>query len=155
MSASAPGCRDRSHKRAETAVVAAQFEDLLHNRPILAFQFARDRRRRNDVRTFLDIHSETAIRIGLSCAGYSSMETHERDGKSTSRQLDAFRHFRDHSDLCVLVAVPRHQENMLVVAGIERQRDWHSRENHRVIQRNERKSCHKANHMHIVDVVNY
>jgi DNA-binding MarR family transcriptional regulator len=44
---------------------------------------------------------------------------------------------------------------MLVVTGIESQSDWHSRENDGVIQRNQRKSCHVANDMHIVEVVNY
>ena len=83
------------------------------------------------------------------------MQSLKRDGVSASRQLDALGHFRDHSNLCVRVAVPRHQEDMLVVAGIERQRDWHSRENDSVVQRNQRKSCHEANDMHIVEVVNY
>src|SRR6266704_5743228 len=133
---------DRSHKPAEPAVVAAQFEDLLDNCPILAFQFADLSRRRNDVRPFLDIYSEAAVRVSLSRTGYSSMETIERDGKSTSWEVDAFGHFRNNSDLCVRVAVPRHQENMLVSAGIERQRDGHPGENHRVIQSNERNSCH-------------
>ena len=98
---------------------------------------------------------KTAVRIGLSRAGHSAMQTHERHRKSTSRQLNAFRHFRDDSNLCVFVAVPRHQEDVFVAAGIERQRDGHSRENDRIIQRNQRKSCHSTNDMHIVDVVNY
>ena len=83
------------------------------------------------------------------------MQTHERHRKSPARQLDAFRYFRNDSDLCVFVAVPRHQEDVFVAAGVQCQRYGHSRENHRVIQRNERKSCHRTNHMHIVDVVNY
>ena len=149
------GMGDRSHKTAEPAVVAAKFEDLLNHGAILAFQFVRYRRRRNDVRTFFDIDAEPAIRLRLSRTGHSSMETLKRHRISTSRQLDAFRHFRDHSNLGVGVAVPRHQENLFVVAGIERQRDRHPRENHRVIQRNQCKSCHETNDMHIVDVVNY
>ena len=146
---------DRSHKPAEPAVVAAQFEDLLDDCPILAFQLADLSRRRNDVRTFLDIYSEAAVRVSLSRTGYSSMETIERDGKSTSWKVDAFGHFRNYSNLCVCVAVPRHQENMLVSAGVQRQCDGHPGENHRVIQRNECKPCHKTNDMHIVDIVNY
>ena len=83
------------------------------------------------------------------------MKTHERHSKSTSGQLDTFCDFRDDSYLGVHVAAARHQENILVAAGVQRQRDGHSRENHRIVQRNERKPCHSANDMHIVYIVNY
>ncbi len=83
------------------------------------------------------------------------MKTHERHRKSTFWQLDTFCNFRDDSYLGVRVAAARHEENVLVGAGVQRQRDGHSRENHRIVQRNERKPCHSANDMHIFDVVNY
>src|SRR5687767_11522896 len=44
---------------------------------------------------------------------------------------------------------------MFVVAGVQRERDGHPRENHRVIKSNEGESCHGINHMHIVDAVNF
>ena len=69
--------------------------------------------------------------------------------------MDTFCHFGNDPDLRVFVSVARHQENMLVAAGIECQRNGHPRENNGVIQRNQSKSCHSTNHMHIVDDVNY
>ena len=146
---------DGSHKSAEAAVVAAQLEDLLDDCAILAFKFANGRRGRNDVRTFFDVDAETSIRVGLGRSGYSPMETHERHRNSTSRQLDTFRHFGHNSDFGVFVSVARHQENMLVAADVRCQCDGHSRKNDNVIQRNQRKSCHSTNDMHIVDDVNY
>src|SRR6185295_12168198 len=92
---------DGSNKAFETTVVAAEVEDFLDDGAVLLFQLVRLGWSGDDVRAFFDIHAKPAIRIGLSRARDTAMQSLDRDGKSSSRQLDALGHFRDDSDLCI------------------------------------------------------
>jgi hypothetical protein len=44
---------------------------------------------------------------------------------------------------------------LFVTARVQRKGYGHSGKHHCVIERNQHEPCHRANHMHIVDVVNY
>src|SRR6266513_2748596 len=61
--------------------------------------------------------------------------------------MNALSHFGHDADFRVSIAVARHQEDVLVASGIQCQRDGHSRENNRVVQRNQSESCHTAKDM--------
>src|SRR5688572_28013155 len=122
---------NRPYKRAETAVVSTELENFFHNRAIFALQLARQARSGNQVGMLFNVHSEQAGAVGLGCAGYCSLETRERDGKSPARQLDALRDLGNHAYLCIFVAPPRHQQNTLLITDIQRKGYRHSREDRR------------------------
>src|SRR5207237_8147538 len=103
---------------------------------LVAFKDVRSGENWRAVTPLSDAKAQLPIAIRLSGTRYCSMETHKGYRRSPARQLYALRNFRNNSNFCVCVALPRHQEDIFLVAGIERQRDRHSRENHRVIERN-------------------
>ena len=105
---------------AKTAVVSTEFKDLLNNCPIFPFQFVSKCRRREIRPDAPQLHSEAAVAIVvLSGAGYTSMQTNQRDRESSARQLNAFFHLGDDARLCVLTRLARYQENVLIVTGIQ------------------------------------
>ena len=83
------------------------------------------------------------------------MEPKHGHRNPSAGQLDPFGDLGNDTHFGVLSLVSRHQQDLLVRARVERKSDGHSRKHNHVIKRNERKSCHKTNHMHIVDDVNY
>src|SRR5262249_41369447 len=64
---------DRPNKVFDSAVVAAQLQDLLDDCPILPFQFVREGGWRNNIWTLFNIYSKAAVGIGLGRAGSSTM----------------------------------------------------------------------------------
>ena len=69
---------DRADERADPAVVAAELEDLLDHRAILALEVARQVRRRRDVGPLVDLDAEDAVRVGVRRAGDAAVKRHER-----------------------------------------------------------------------------
>ena len=65
---------DRADERADPAIVAAQLENFLHHRAILALELARQARRRRDVRTLVDFDAQDAVRVGVRRAGHAAVE---------------------------------------------------------------------------------
>ncbi len=57
---------DGADEGADPAVVAAELEDLLHHRPVLALELARQARRGGRVRTLVDLHAQDAVRLGCA-----------------------------------------------------------------------------------------
>ena len=68
------GLGDRADERRDAAVVAAQLEDLLDDRAVLALELADLAVGRNLVRALLDLDEEPALRVDLGRAGDTTME---------------------------------------------------------------------------------
>ena len=56
----------------------------------------------------------------------------------------ALGHFGDDADVRVGVVVPRHEQHAVVGADVDRQRDRHAREHHRVIEGNDSQPVHSG-----------
>ena len=148
------GMGDGADEGADPAIVAAELEDLLHHRPVLALELAGLARCGGLVRTLLDLHAQDAIRLGVRRAGQAPVQRHER-GHCPSADGDALRHLRDHADLGVAAPVPGDDERAGVAADIGRERHRHAREDHDVVEWNQLQVGHTWNLRPILDDVNH
>ena len=142
MSASAPGARDRPHERLDAPVVAAQLQDLVHDRAVLALQLARELGRRRDVRPRLDRDAEDARLVRGALAGQRPVQRHEHH-RVLAPHPHALRHLGDHADLRVRAVLERQQQHVRVGADVHRQRHRHAGEDDQVVERNDPQVLHE------------
>src|SRR5439155_17726803 len=129
--------RDRSQEGRDAAVVAAQLEDLLDRRAVLALQLARPSVDRYVVRTLVYLYAQLTARSGLGRADQRAVLARDGHRVASAGQPYALRHLGDRAHLQELVLVPGHEYHALVVAHVDRERDAHAGEHHGVIQRNQ------------------
>ena len=144
MSASAPGLGDRPQECGDPAVVAAQLEDLLDHRPVLALELAGALVGRGAVVDGLDLDRQLAARPGRGRPREPAMQAGQRDRADAAGQPAALDHVGDRADARVLALVTRDDENALGVAGLGRDRGGHAGEEDAVVEGNQRK-LHQAN----------
>ena len=65
------------------------------------------------------------------------MERHQRHREPPAGEPHALGHFRDNADARVRIVLPRDQEDAIVAAHIDLQRDRHARKRHHVVQGND------------------
>ena len=140
---------DGPDEGADPAIVAAQLENLLHHRPVLALELAGQALRAGLVRTLVYFHAQDAIRRGVRGAGHAPVQRHE-GGDRTPAEGDALRHFGDHAYLGVAAPPPRDEEHAAVAAGVGRQRHRHAREDHDIVEGNQLEMGHAWNLRQIV-----
>src|ERR1051326_4465903 len=99
-------------------MITSQFEDFVDDRAVLALQFTCFGRWRSDIRPLFYIYFQASVRAGLSRAGYTSIESENRNRRSTAGKMNAFSNFRHNANLCVSVPTARHQKDALVVTRI-------------------------------------
>ena len=66
-----------------------------------------------------------------------AMQAVERDGTHAAGKADAVGDLGDGADVRVLVLVPRHEQDAVLVADVDRQGDGHAREHDGVLERDE------------------
>ena len=142
MSASGPGSRDRADEGLDAAVVAAQLEDLLDDRAILGLELACALVGGDAVLALLDLDEQPALGVGLGRARNAAVEALDRDGDGAAGQPDAVGHARDGPHRRVLPLVLRHEQDAILVADVDRQRDVHVGEDDDVVERDEQQLGH-------------
>ena len=139
------GVGDRAHERADPSVVAAQLENLVDDRAVLALELAGERGRGRLVGTRFDVDAEHAVRRRPPRApGMARWSAVSDTATPAAGQPHPLGHFGDDADARVVVVVPRHQQHLLVAADVDRQRDRHAGKYHRVVQRNDSQPVHSA-----------
>ena len=129
------GLGDRAHEGRDAAVVAAQLEDLLDDRAVLALELA-------GLATAAAIssgRSSTSTRRrpveSVSAAPIdAAVEAGQRNGAPAAGQADAVADLGDRADLGVLALVPGHEQHALLVADVDGEGDVHVREDDEVVQ---------------------
>ena len=135
---------DRAHERRHAAVVAAQLEDLLDDRAVLALELARLRGRRRLVGPLVDLDAQAARGVRLGGADDAAVQAGQRDGATAAGQADALADLGDGADLRVLALVPGHEQHALLVAGLGGQGDVHAGEDDEVVQWYEQQLAHRS-----------
>ena len=135
------GLGDAAHERRDAAVVAAQLEDLLDHRAILALEVAGAAVDRDRVGVLLDLDEQAAVGKRVGGAGDSAVEALERDGAGAAGQADAVGDLGDGADGGEVLLVPGHEQHALLLAGVHGERERHAREDDGVVQRDQKKSA--------------
>jgi hypothetical protein len=68
------------------------------------------------------------------------VETLERDGASAARQPDSVNDLRDRADVGKFGFVSRNEQDSLLLADVDRERQGHAREGHDVVERDQKKT---------------
>ncbi len=137
-----PGLDDRADERLDTAVVAAQLEDLLDDRAVLGLELADALVGRDAVLPLLDLDQQAALSIGLGRARDTPVQALDRHGDGAAGQADAVGHPRDGADGRVLALVLGHEQDAVLVADVDRQRHVHVGEDDDVVQWDEQQLGH-------------
>ena len=151
------GLGDRAQERADALVGTARLEDLLDDGAVLALELAGAPVHRDGVGCLLDIDAKPAEFIIAGGAGNAAHLAGEGNGASAAGQPHALSDARDRPDLRELRAVTGDEQNALVVADVHGERDVHSREHDRVVERDQQKLGHAGlpfhSHLRIVGIV--
>ena len=71
----------------------------------------------------------------MGCAGDTAVLALQSDRARAAREADAFGDLRHRADRGVLLLVMRHEQDALLIAGIDGESERHAREDDHVIQR--------------------
>ena len=138
------GIADRADEGRDAAVVAAQLEDLLDDRAVLALELARARVGLVAVGALLDLDAQDSLRVGLGGADDAAVQAVQRDRAAAARQPHAVGHLGDRADARVVVFVARDEQHALLRPDVHGQGHVHVREDDDVLQRDEQ---HRAQHI--------
>ena len=82
----------------------------------------------------VDLDAQAAGGVGVRGAGDAAGDAGQRDGAAAAGQADAVGDLGDRADLGVLALVARDEQDALLVADVDRERDVHGREDDGVVQ---------------------
>ncbi len=128
------GLDDRADPGRDAAVVAAQLEDLLDERAVLTRQLAGAAVDRRGVGRLGHLDAQAPGGVGVRRAGDAAGDALELHAAASAGEADALGDVRDRADLRVLAVVARHEQDAIVVAGVDRQRDVHRGEDDGVVE---------------------
>ena len=137
------GIADRAQERADAVVGAAQLEDLLDDRAVLALEVAGAARRPARRRRARSTSTMRRPAASVWAAPATPRATPESgDGAAAAGEADVVGDLGDRADLRELALVARDEQDPLLVANADGKRHIHGGEDHRVVQRDEQERCH-------------
>jgi hypothetical protein len=89
-----------------------------------------------------DLHAQVAAGAGVSGAGESAVKPGQRDRACPARQPDTLADLGDGADAGELVLMPGHQQDAVVVAGVDGKRDVHMGEDDSVLEWDQAERAH-------------
>src|SRR5439155_24596624 len=104
----------------DAAVVAAQLEDLLDDRAVLALELARVAVDGNVVGVLGDVDTQVAERVVVGGAGDAAGDALQRGAAAAAGQADALGDAGDGADARVLALVAGNEQDALLAAGVTR-----------------------------------
>ena len=94
----------------------------------------------------VDVDQEPAETVRRRGARDSAVQAGECNGETAAGEPDPVRHLGDRSDLRVFALVLGHEEDLILVTDVDRQRDAHVREDDDVVQGDQQQPCHRIAH---------
>ncbi len=131
------GLGDRAQELGDALVGAAQLEDLLDDRAVLALEVAGAAVHGDGVAVLFDLDDEASELIGVCGAGDAAGDAGQGDGAAAAGKADVVGDLGDRPDLGELALVARDEQDTLLVADADGKRHIHGGEDHRVVQRDE------------------
>ena len=95
---------------------------------------------RHVVGVLLDLDAQAAGVVGVRGAGDAAGDARERDGAAAAGQADAVGDLGDRADLGELAVVAGIEQDALLVADVDGERDVHGREDDGVVERDEKQT---------------
>ena len=106
----------------DTAVVAADLEDLLDHGAVLALEVAGLAVDGDRVGPLVDLDEQAPVGHRLGGAGDAAVQALQRDRAGSAGQADPVGDLGDGADGGELLLVPGHQQDPILIAGFDRQR---------------------------------
>ena len=98
------------------------------------------------VGALVDLDEQAAVGQRLRGAGDAAVQPLQRDRAAAAGQPDAVGDLGDRADACEVLLVPRHEQHAILIAGVDRQRERHAREDDDVVERDKKKATHQVFH---------
>ena len=136
------GLGDGAQPGGDATVVAAQLEDLLDRRAVLALEVAGAAVDRHVVGVLGDLHAQAAAGVGLRRAGDAARDAFEHRAAGAAGEPDALGDAGDGAHGGVLALMARNEQHALLVADVDGQRDVHRREHDGVFKWDEEQGGH-------------
>ena len=92
---------------------------------------------RNGVGLFVDLDEQTAVGHGLGGTRDPTVEPLEGHGPRASRQANPIGDLGDRADVGKFIFVSGNEQDSLLLAGVDRERERHAREGHDVVERDQ------------------
>ena len=92
------------------------------------------------VGALVDLDEQPAVGKGVGGAGDPAVEAVQLDGAGAAGQPDAIGDLGHGADAGEIALVAGDEQDALLLAGIDRQRDGHAREDDGVVERNQKKT---------------
>ena len=136
---------DRAQEGRDPAVVAAQLQELLHHGAVLTLEVAGLAVHGLVVRVRGDLHAQLAVGVGVRGPGDGAVQAAQRDRVAAPGQAHVLCHLGDRPHAGELVVLARDDQDPLLVADVDRQRDRHVGEDDGVVDRYQQKRFHQVN----------
>jgi hypothetical protein len=111
-------------------------------RAVLALELDRAGRRRCHVGRFLDRDAQPTRRIGLRGARDAAVPARQDGGVAAAGELQTLDHVDDRADVRVLGLVTRYQEDLFLLADVDREGHGHAREDDGVVEGDQSQGRH-------------
>ncbi len=131
------GLCDGAQERGDASVVAAQLEDLLDRGAVLALELTCAFVDGHVVGALVDLDAQLAFGAGDGGADQRAVLAGDGDGAAAAGEADLLGDLGDRADLEELVLVARHENDALVVAHVDGERDAHVGEHDGVVERDQ------------------
>jgi hypothetical protein len=121
---------------------AAQLEDLLDDRAVLALELAGAAVDRHVVGVLGDLDAQAARAVGVGGAGDAAGQALEHRAAAAAGEADGLGDPGDRPDLGVLAVVARDEEDALLAGRVDREGDVHRGEDDGVVEGDEQQGGH-------------
>jgi hypothetical protein len=128
---------DRADERRDAAVVAAELEELLDHRAVLALELTGLAVDGLVVGVRFDLDVQVAVGTGLRGADATAVLALEGDRATAAGEADAVGHLGHRADRGELVALARNEDDPLLRPDIDCKRHCHGREDDRIVHRDQ------------------
>ncbi len=136
------GVRDRSQEGGDALVGATHLEDLLDDRAIFAVELTGAPVHRNVVGMGGDVHAKATLRVALRSSDETTRDALERHAATAAGHADGVYDLRDRADLGEVALLTRHEQDGLLSGQVHRQGKIHGREDHGVVEGDEKHLGH-------------
>ena len=136
------GLGDRAQEGADPVVGVAQLEDLLDHGAVLALERAQLVVALGRVVVGGDLDPQRAVQVGASRSGDAAAQALEGDGAGAAGKLEAVVDGGDRADGGELLAGARDEQDLVLGARVDRERQVHAGEDDDVVEGDQGKRAH-------------
>jgi hypothetical protein len=96
------------------------------------------------VRALLDVDEQPSVGEGLGGAGDAAVQPLDGERSPAAGEADPVGDLADGADPGEFLLVAWHQQDLVLLAGVDRQRERHAREDDDIVNRDQKKTAHRV-----------